>query len=148
MALYLEGIEATQIRDGLWQGSRPPSGQVVRDAGFSLLVLCAKEYQLPAHKFVGVEVVSVSTTDSWWWPPAPEAIAGWKSAAQKVVETLRRGDKALVTCFAGINRSSVVSCLSLMEAFGMSAREAIDLVQERRPGTLTNPIFLEWLKGV
>ena len=57
----------------------------------------------------------------------------------------RAGQKVLVRCQAGINRSSLVAALVLIRD-GMSAEEAIALLREKRAGgVLRNSHFEEWL---
>jgi hypothetical protein len=58
----------------------------------------------------------------------PEALreeAGW------VLERLRAGQRVLVHCVAGLNRSTSVACAALILAEGLSAVEALARVRER-----------------
>ncbi len=50
-------LDAHEVAPGLWQGAVPPEGHAVAEAGFSMLVLCAEEYQFQADCFPGVRVV-------------------------------------------------------------------------------------------
>lgn len=80
------------------------------------------------------------------WPikdgpiPPPEIL---DSLASFVDTTLRVGAAVYVHCQAGMNRSALVVARVLM-ARGMSARDAIDLVRERRKGSLSDE-YAEWL---
>ena len=57
----------------------------------------------------------------------------------------KRGKKVLIRCQAGLNRSSLVTALVLMED-GMSARDAIDLIRAKRSkDCLFNADFERWL---
>ena len=57
----------------------------------------------------------------------------------------KKGKKVLIRCQAGLNRSGLVMALVLMRE-GMSAREAIDLIREKRsPWALFNKNFEKWL---
>lgn len=65
--------------------------------------------------------------------------------ADHVVSELERGGKVLVHCQAGLNRSNLITALALMKR-GRSAREAIDLLREKRsPVVLCNEAFEAWL---
>lgn len=63
-----------------------------------------------------------------------------KVAVPFVVNAVKGGDNVLVTCNMGINRSSLVTGLALVK-LGLKPSEAIDLIRNNRPGTLTNNIF-------
>jgi hypothetical protein len=55
------------------------------------------------------------------------------------------GERVLIRCQAGVNRSGLVTALVLM-LDGYSAREAIELIRERRaPAVLSNRHFVQWL---
>jgi protein-tyrosine phosphatase len=67
-----------------------------------------------------------------------DGIAGW-------VNVCRTDGPTLVHCQAGLNRSSLVVARALI-LDGMTARDAIDLVREKRsPVCLCNPSFEKWL---
>jgi hypothetical protein len=73
--------------------------------------------------------------------PEIEAVANWAYAQWK------SGDRVLIRCQAGMNRSSLVTALILMHD-GKSADQAIELIRERRsPDILSNSHFIEYLKG-
>ena len=73
--------------------------------------------------------------------PEIEAVATWAFAQWK------SGDRVLIRCQAGMNRSSLVTALILMHD-GKSADQAIELIRERRsPDILSNTHFVEYLKG-
>jgi hypothetical protein len=92
------------------------------------------------------------------WPikdgpvPPPEILDGVAS----LIEICRRsGSVVYVHCAAGMNRSALVVARVLMKQ-GMSAQDAIDLVRQRRVGSLgdeyaawllSNPIPLTTLNG-
>lgn len=66
------------------------------------------------------------------------AIARW-------VNNCREQGPTLVHCQAGLNRSSLVVVTALTLS-GMTAREAIDLIREKRsPACLCNEAFERWL---
>lgn len=80
------------------------------------------------------------------WPikdgpiPPPEIL----DAVASFIDTcLEVGNAVFVHCQAGMNRSALVVARILMKR-GMSAREAIDLVRERRQGALGDE-YADWL---
>ena len=63
-----------------------------------------------------------------------EAYSSWKN-----------GERVLIRCQAGLNRSGLVTALVLMKD-GYSAREAIELIREKRsPEALFNDHYVDWL---
>lgn len=60
----------------------------------------------------------------------------------------KRGEKVLIRCQAGWNRSGLLMALVLMKE-GLSAQEAIDLIRHRRsPHALCNKNFEKFLLGL
>ncbi len=51
----------------------------------------------------------------------------------------------MVTCMAGINRSGLVSAVTLHMMTGRSGKDCVRHIQQCRPGALRNPRFVEWL---
>jgi protein-tyrosine phosphatase len=80
------------------------------------------------------------------WPiqdgPVPEAEM-LNGLARLIAGCLTWGAVVYVHCQAGMNRSALVVARVLMEQ-GMTAREAIDRVRERRKGSLSDE-YAEWL---
>lgn len=136
-------LDAVEIAPGLWQGSAPTAGPSVRKAGFDALVLAAQEYQPPDARFPGVVVLRLPIDD------APLQHPDWVRAIQiatSVSEIRARGGRVLSTCQMGLNRSGLVSALSLMILDGMNAPTAIARVRGRRHGALFNRSFVDALK--
>ena len=138
-------IDAHRIHDGLWQGSKPPQGDTLASLGYDLVVLCARDYQPPSRKFIGVDVWHIPFEDDFDNLMPRPVLKSVFAAADKVVTHLKRGDKVLVTCWAGINRSSLVSAIVLHKLLGMSGSDAAHLIKFKRPGALTNELFLRML---
>jgi hypothetical protein len=66
-------------------------------------------------------------------------------AAKWAWQRWRSGDRVLIRCQAGLNRSGLVTALVLMQE-GLPAREAIRMIRERRsPWALCNNAFVDWL---
>lgn len=68
------------------------------------------------------------------------------SIASTVSRMMKEGN-TLVHCQAGLNRSGLISALTLMQE-GRTAQEAIDLLRfKRSPLVLCNQTFEQWLLG-
>lgn len=142
-------IDAHEIVPLLWQGSKPPAGPQVAAAGFQVLVLCAREFQPAPMYFSGVPTIIHAPNDDHHFVTRQD-IQLAVNTASRVAEHLQRGEKILVTCLAGINRSGLVVALTLHKAFGYSGQSCIDLVRRRRiladgDDALTNTYFVEAL---
>jgi hypothetical protein len=52
-----------EIAPGLYQGSKPPFGTELKDLGFDVLVLAAREIQPASVYFPGIEVIHAPIDD-------------------------------------------------------------------------------------
>lgn len=68
--------------------------------------------------------------------------------AEWVVERLRAGQRVLVHCFAGFNRSSTICCAALMLLEGISAEQALARVREHHPMAWPDPYHWFILRGL
>jgi len=59
----------------------------------------------------------------------------------------RAGHKVLVHCAQGRNRSSLVNGV-ILNHYGFSGKEAVELITTARPGALINPVFRIYLLGL
>lgn len=133
-------MDADMIAKGLYLGSVP------RSCGpFDVVVLAAREYQdipLPCL------MLRAPLDDA---KPTKREVQTALLAARKVHELRQQGNKVLVTCALGKNRSALIAALVLMMG-GDTANQAIERILERRKnipygGTpLTNKAFVELLK--
>lgn len=141
-------LDANEIAPNLWQGSCPPEGPTLRSQAFDVLVLCAEEYQPPTETFFGVRVIHVPFDDDFEEPPSEPTLQRIFRTAWFLTSELRKGRKVLVTCWAGHNRSGFVVGMTLHHLLGMTGQQAIQTIQRRRKGALSNPIFRELLRMV
>lgn len=137
----MNNLDIDQIAQNLYQGSNPPHGTALADAGFDVLVLCACERQYAPENYPGLKRVIYAPMDDT--DVVPKAMA--RSAAQKVVRELRAGSKVLVVCNMGLNRSGLVNALALHYLTGQSGASAMQTVQSRRQSALFNPAFALYL---
>jgi protein-tyrosine phosphatase len=133
-------IDAHRITSCLWQGANPPQGAALHAAGVNVLVLCAMEHQAPAHAYPGVDVIRAPMDDS---SVVPQQIA--MSAARLATTRCCRGQRVLIACNQGRNRSGLVSALVLWNLGYGTGKRCADRVRGRRPGALTNSAFYAWL---
>ena len=117
-------IDAHRIAPKLYIGSRPP--ERVAQHGFDMVVLCALEdirhRDVPTLK---VELIDVEEKMD------RADIARAMGAAAAVNAARLRGERVLVTCQAGVNRSSFVVALALVQS-GWTPSGAIERIREKR----------------
>lgn len=109
-----------------------------------VLVLCAEEHQPPAKLWPSVEVVVYCPMDDAELDR--KTLRRAQRAAKIVVKCVRAGARVLVTCWAGRNRSGLVTALALRELTGWPGRQVLRHIQRKRSGALTNPSFVTYLE--
>ena len=141
MSLLDHPLDASNVATRLWVGSQPPFDHDLPD--FDMLVLCAQEVQPSQVAFHGVIVRC----------PIPDSALDIRQvhravlAAKTVGDALLSGNRVLVTCAAGLNRSALVAGLALARASRMTADEIIQRMRTRRdPKALFNTHFQDILR--
>lgn len=138
-------IEFSWINQYLAQGSYPgPPESAWKYA--DVLVLCAEEHQPRVKVPKGKKVLRFPIDDDIYRPIPPPVAEYAHQLAAELAKYIRAGKKVLVTCAQGVNRSGLISALTLMHAYGMTGRRAIDLLRSKRKPhgglyVLCNPIF-------
>ncbi len=103
---------------------------------------------LEAHEFaaLGVQDLAHAFTAAglvWHHLPIPDMGVPGADFARRladagVLETLRRGERVLLHCAAGLGRTGMLAA-KLLVALGVPADEAISQVRARRPGAIETP---------
>jgi protein-tyrosine phosphatase len=70
-----------------------------------------------------------------------------KAVARLGATLVGSGHKVLSHCGMGFNRSALVAGLILVY-LGLSGEEAFDLLRRKRPGSLFNEVFANYLRGL
>lgn len=128
-----------------------------------MLVLCADENQPAPTKFQVLKVVPTPSGPQTTYfqaivvhcplyddgePMRPGEWTRAQGAAMQVAGMLRQGQRSLVTCHAGLNRSGLVTALALHFFTGNSGEKCLEHVQAMRPGALVNEHFAKALRGL
>jgi len=121
----------------LAQGSAPP---LDLRAPFDVVVLAAEEYQ---PNLPGYAVMHVPLDDG----PPPDKLTRMRirRAARNVADHVRLGNRVLVTCWQGRNRSGVIAGLALVH-LGVPREQVVHRIQRLRDG-LRNPYFRAMVRG-
>lgn len=122
----------------LWQGGFA-AGVDLTDEGFDQIISLYPwegRYTVGSH----TEILEIRAYDSPTQDPAV-----FVGAAQMAAGLVEVGKKVLVHCQAGLNRSGVVTALTLIN-LGLTAEDAIALMREKRsPLVLCNEAFENWV---
>lgn len=143
-----EELDINMIRPGLYQGSLPPTGTKLKDAGIDVVVLCTKNYQPPRNEFEGVEVIRSPISDSERLSRGRIRLA--LRTSEKMADAIKDGKTVLSTCRAGMNRSSLHSALTMLR-LGEEPEEIIEKIRKARgPYALTqggSALFLDLIRA-
>jgi protein-tyrosine phosphatase len=112
-----------------------------------ILVLCAEEHQAKTLKAPpGKAIIRLGFDDDTYRPIPPEAGKIFHAHAQQLGKAALSGRKLMITCAMGLNRSGLITALTLMHGYRMRPSEAIKLIRGRRSkDCLCNPMFEQWL---
>jgi hypothetical protein len=136
---------ANEVCRRLWMGGCPPPDFRV-GRHFDCLVLAAREYQVP-WLFPGVRT-ALAVMDDDGSPMTREEAAEAVRAAGKTIRWLSQGMRVLVTCFAGRNRSGLITALALCKGGGLDPDRAIYAIRMARgPDAFRNPYFEAFLRS-
>lgn len=134
-------FDASRIAPRLWQGADPPQGTFLRRMNVDVLILCAEERQHDPSLFPGLIIVKAPMDDGEV-VPVDTAMKAAKAAAS----LHRAGNRILVCCHAGLNRSGLVTALTLHRLTGASGKRCVEKVQAARPWALCNEVFRQYLE--
>lgn len=134
-------LDASNIAPGLWMGGKPPFDRAIN---VDILVLCAYELQ-PRQIASPCHVVRVPLHDDVLPMAAQPSVL---RASAEVANALVSKRRVLVTCYAGMNRSGLITALALGRVTKLNAGEIIHRVRERRGinGVLSNPSFVAFIE--
>lgn len=135
-------LDCNKIAPKLYQGAYPVVP--IAPLGFQVLVLCAKELQYRPDE-LGLLTLKCALQDDG----SPMTQREWLHAvrmADAIAELISRGNRVLVTCAQGRNRSGLVNALVLYRMTSLSGQQCLYRVRLGRPGSLTNEYFCDALR--
>lgn len=134
--------------DLLWQGARPEQGSRASREGFKVIVLCDDEFQPSRHNFIDVRILKCPLVDISTKPVPPADLEMILKIADRVARHVSKGEKVLVTCYAGINRSGLVVAHALHRLTGWGGNKVVDYIRSKRPIALTNHLFVQMISSL
>ena len=139
-------MSQSEVVPGLFVGSRPSPG---RHACVDTIVLAAMEYQPPADRFPGAEVIHAPLDDAPSRPMSDAEVAIATKAAERVARRLRAGRRVLCTCQMGLNRSALIAAIAMHDVYGLGADEIVARLRRARGSwSMSNPNFERLLRVV
>lgn len=136
-------LDCNRVIPGLYQGAYPePDGRKIPFV--DVIVLAARELQPSADYFPQTLVIHAPIDDNVTRRLVGKDAATAVAAGQLVARMVARGQKVLVTCAMGLNRSGLISSIALVH-LDRTPHEAIRAVRRARPGALYNQRFVEFL---
>jgi len=144
--MLINGPDVTHLIGDLWIGSMPHSPKGYEK--FRVIYFCADEHQPKDEEFPKHEIRRVGFTDG---PLTTPMLAVALEAADLVTRDLIEGNRTLVTCAMGRNRSAFVCALALHMLTAERGAETGRYVQEKRRDplgvrALTNDSFRAYLE--
>jgi hypothetical protein len=129
----------------LWHGGCPVDFAWVRETGIDVVLdLADADAYPPAEEIEGLTYLKCPLEDGEDLPDPALTLR----LAELVAGLVREGRQALVHCTFGRNRSGLVVTLIVRELLGLSGRDALDHVQERRDRAVNNEVFASWLASL
>lgn len=126
----------------------PPGGAL---AVCDTLVLTAEEAQPRVSVPAGKSVLRFPLDDDFYRPVPREVGQMAIEFAGQLANEIRSGRKVAVTCWEGVNRSGLITALTMIQLFRCSPRQAISTIRaNRKPANpdrtpLCNPMFEQFL---
>jgi hypothetical protein len=133
----------------LYQAGAREIPEILRENNISLLILAAKNYQ-PNYiedtggGFEAADVLYVPLRDTILFTPREykKTIKKAKQAAELAIEHILRGDNVLSTCWAGWNRSGLISGLAIRKLSNEPGKKIVNHIRKNRSkSALSNPLF-------
>jgi protein-tyrosine phosphatase len=138
------------IVPGIAQGAYPDPPKSAFQV-FDVIVFCAEELQPRIKAPAGKQIFKLPLDDDIYRPIPPEIGKLLHQAAQALATYHAGGHKLLITCAQGVNRSGLMTGLTMMYSLRMPARETIKLIRSKRKSqdpdlfALCNPMFEQYL---
>lgn len=138
--------DVNKIVSNLYQGAAPPLGNFVAERGFKTLVLAAVENQ-DDSLYPGVEVIKApGEDDDTDLSIFNDTLPSWILAGRAVAKRVAAGDKVIVTCMAGLNRSGFITAIALRHLYKeWSGKQIVEHIQSRRRYALCNQLFERYI---
>ena len=142
-------LDADKVAKSLYIGSYPKDYENggLKKHGFDALVLSAVEDQAPG-KFPDLDVYRVPLHDDSVFGLNEKEWIEARKAASWAADHLKRGDQVLITCHMGINRSALITAITIKLRYPeIPAQDVVAHIQYfRKPSFLNQAFKAQFLK--
>jgi protein-tyrosine phosphatase len=134
----------TQVYPNLFMGSK--RAIMNRDAGdFDVYVSTAAEIKPPRSIRGDFKSYHISLDDAPWdFGAHPDEVVELVAIAADLAMLVKTGHKVLIFCHMGMNRSGLMTALTLMQ-LGLTWQQALANIRQRHGCTLSNKSFVDAL---
>lgn len=113
---------------------------------FDVVVLCAVELQPKVHVPKGKRLMRFPIDDDDYRPLPPEVGLLAHQMGAQLARLARSGKRVLITCAQGVNRSGLITAMTLLYATNLPPKAIVDLIRKKRKAgggffPLCNPMF-------
>lgn len=137
-------MDANEVVKNLWVGAMPRSQDVEFLNGFDMVVFAADSNQPDWVRGFRRMAVRCGIDDHEITEHEKMMVL---SCAKMVADRLFNGQRVLVTCISGWNRSALIAALALKRVSRYSVEEIVDLIRAARgPDALSNWSFVGLLE--
>jgi protein-tyrosine phosphatase len=147
-AFLMNSLPAHEILPGLWLGNRTAAHDLnwQREKNINAIFNCTKDipikqgvaqriYRIPLDD--NLQVDEIRNLELWSW-----------ESAFKISKELEAGNRVLVHCAAGMQRSAAVVAIYIIAKYRVTTDEAIQYIKKRRPiAFYGNANFYNSIKG-
>lgn len=134
-----------QLYPNLGWGSRLACART-HELGYNRLVVTA-DTTLPSMIPPDVEHYRWHLIDDAFMVTLPSFQEKIEVYGQRLAAHIRAGDRVLITCAEGYNRSALLAARTLWELKGWAGITIVAAIKERRPSALFNMGFREWIES-
>lgn len=147
-AFFMNSPPAHEILPGLWLGNRTAAHDLdwQREKNINAIFNCTKD--IPIKQGVAQRIYRVPLDDNLQQDEIRNLeLWSWETAF-KVAKELDAGNRVLVHCAAGVQRSAAVVAIYIIAKYRVTTDEAIQFIKKRRPiAFFGNANFYNSIKG-
>jgi protein-tyrosine phosphatase len=134
---------ASKLIPGLFMGSQRA---IPRAGKFNVLVCAAEELEQPHNLRKDIEYIHVPLIDRTWnFQRSPKKIMELIDLTADIADMVRQKFKVLIYCNMGMNRSGLISGLTLLH-LGYTADAVIRIIRRRSRCALNNQSFVDLIE--
>jgi len=133
----------TKVHKNLFIGSK--RALTAPDADFDVYISAAEEIKPPRSIMDAFDAYHIPLKDKpWEFEQHPEELQRLVITAHDIAVLVKHGNRVLIFCHMGMNRSGLMAALTLMN-LGYTAKQAVAAIRKRHGCALSNSSFVRAL---